>query len=77
MNAKRMEMLKCFGNGMSLPLWKGVMMLIDEKRRCAMELACVPDLPDKETHMLLGGVRTLMELKVEMEKAEGEAAAGR
>jgi len=76
MNERRREMLKCFGRGMNLPLWQGVMLLIREKVRVTMAMARVPELPDKELHMLIGGVSALEELKEEMEKAEAEAARG-
>ena len=60
------KLLDCFSSAETNPMFRGIMSVIDAQMMDDVQLAAQPDIPDKETFMLLGGTKKLMDLKLEL-----------
>ena len=60
------KLLDCFASAETNPLFRGIMSVIDAQMLDDVQLASNPVVSDKETFMLLGGTKKLMDLKIEL-----------
>ena len=67
------DLAEIFQSAPNHPLWRALMLLIDSFRETCIEVSKDPRLPDKETHMSIGGIATMDDLVEELEARAGGA----